>query len=453
MNRKLRLESLEDRRLLAGMGDHVFLDIPDDGEPVDHGPPADIDVPPEMVPPFEDADWIRPIPQEARHFIARLRPVDGRPLDPSVDPPTDPPQGDAPTTPEGESHPEIAPPDHGMPHAGGIARFFLNQEESLLRFRLRVPFVPGVTSADVHLGSPEDGGPTVATLFSIDGGSINGLFIRGELSGDAIEPNNEADFDGTLASLVQRMRDGDTYVEVHSSEHPDGALRGTIHPLSWRPWQNPVNRMDVNGDRDVTPRDLLTIVGDMNDRGARLADIPVDENAPLEPPSVDVTGDNVISPRDALALVEYLTQYGEDLLNQVGVPPEAVSDTLEELQQALQIDQPQTIAEIEDRVAGILSDNGVDIDSLLDKVSETFEQQYRERFSEWIGQADEIAQQMADQFSGISRDWPGLFDEAFQDEGGPIDFGNLSPDGLAMPSFLGFAGGAGQMKPFGGRRR
>ena len=426
--RKLGIESLEARRVLAAIGDQVMLETPDVVEPMPEEMPAELD-----MPPVEDVDWIRPIPQEAHHFVARLRPV----ADPVVDPPaTDAPPTDSANPAEGETDPGRPFP---LPHFGGIARFFLNRDESLMRFRLRIPFVEGVTSADIHLGRPADGGPSVATLFQLQDGTINGLFLRGELTSDDIEANNELDFDGTLASLVKRMRDGDAYVEVHSQSHPDGVLRGKIHPLSWRPWHNPVNRMDVNGDRDVTPLDLLNVVRDMNEKGARVADVPMEENAPMSPPFVDVTGDNVISPQDALALVQFLTQYGEDLLHQVGVPPEAVSDTLDELQQALQFDGdgPQTVAEIEDRIQGILADRGVDVDAILDQVSETWERDYRERFSEWIGQAEEMAQQIADHLGGPTRDWPSLFDEAFNGLADHPLFDGIPGDGIpGLPHFL-----------------
>jgi VCBS repeat-containing protein len=61
-----------------------------------------------------------------------------------------------------------------------------------------------------------------------------------------------------------------------------------------RPWQNPVNRWDVDGDGQIVPADLLEIINYMNGIGANLLDQPRGANASF----YDVNGDNAVSWND-----------------------------------------------------------------------------------------------------------------------------------------------------------
>ena len=73
------------------------------------------------------------------------------------------------------------------------------------------------------------------------------------------------------------------------------------------PWQNPVNRLDVNRDTLVSPFDVLAVINDLNRTGPRPVPIPA---VPSDAPSryLDVNGDNYVSPRDALVVINYLNK-------------------------------------------------------------------------------------------------------------------------------------------------
>jgi hypothetical protein len=52
-----------------------------------------------------------------------------------------------------------------------------------------------------------------------------GMTIRGNLSDSSLKGPMEGK---TLGDLVAAMDSGETYVNVHTAEHPDGEIRGQI---------------------------------------------------------------------------------------------------------------------------------------------------------------------------------------------------------------------------------
>ncbi len=76
----------------------------------------------------------------------------------------------------------------------------------------------------------------------------------------------------------------------------------TIDVSNTRPWRNPSNPLDVNGDGTISPGDVLLIINYLNDRGPSAVPVPT----PDPPPFRDVNGDNFISAADALAIVNHL---------------------------------------------------------------------------------------------------------------------------------------------------
>ncbi len=318
----------------------------------------------------------RPMPIEARQFIAVLRPV--------PKPPAESGNGEQMDgANQGEGEPTRIPEWV----RGGMARFFLARDDAALRYRVRVPNLAGVDSAAVHLGKPGSGGPAVATLFDLNVGELDGIAVRGQLTDDDISPVEELGFDGTVASLVQAMRDGEAYVEVDSADL-DGALRGAVRPLGWRPWHNPLNRMDVTGDKIVTPQDALAVVEDLNEKGARLVEPPMPDEPPVEWMYTDVTGDNVVSPRDALELIQFLTDRAGDLVDGNGnvVLPETISETVEELMGVLEID-PADWPDVDygQVLDNIMNDQSGEVESLLDRLAEDLQNEYERRYAEWTG--------------------------------------------------------------------
>ena len=78
-------------------------------------------------------------------------------------------------------------------------------------------------------------------------------------------------------------------------------------PLNTTPWQNQQNNLDVTGDGEIVPRDVLFIVNYINSNGPGPLPAP-DANQP--PPFYDVTGDNEITARDALLIINFINAQG-----------------------------------------------------------------------------------------------------------------------------------------------
>jgi len=85
-----------------------------------------------------------------------------------------------------------------------------------------------VTAAHIHSGKTGANGPILVTLFKTESPSskpINGILTSGNLT--------NADLEGpmagkTLIDLTKAMELGETYVNVHSEEVPNGEIRGQI---------------------------------------------------------------------------------------------------------------------------------------------------------------------------------------------------------------------------------
>jgi hypothetical protein len=135
------------------------------------------------------------------------------------------------------SHQFIAPlsGDQEVPavdtRARGQAIFRLSKDGLELSYRLIVANLHDVTQAHIHLAPAGVNGPVVAWLYpsgppaQLIPGRSSGVLASGTITAD--------DLVGLLAGqdleeLVARMRAGETYVNVHTAEHPPGEIRGQI---------------------------------------------------------------------------------------------------------------------------------------------------------------------------------------------------------------------------------
>ena len=72
------------------------------------------------------------------------------------------------------------------------------------------------------------------------------------------------------------------------------------------PWQNPLNRFDVNASGTVSPIDVLLVINQLNLGNWREAlPVPVPENN-LYKAYFDVSNDGTVSPLDALLVINFL---------------------------------------------------------------------------------------------------------------------------------------------------
>jgi hypothetical protein len=110
--------------------------------------------------------------------------------------------------------------------ATGRATFRLNRDETELKYELEVVDIEGVTQAHIHMGMPNMNGPVVAFLFgpSDPTGEIDGLLAEGTIAEEDLVGPLAGDFSG----LVERLRMGMLYVNVHTAANPPGEIRGQI---------------------------------------------------------------------------------------------------------------------------------------------------------------------------------------------------------------------------------
>ena len=112
--------------------------------------------------------------------------------------------------------------------AQGQAMFHFWDTDNELLYKLIVSNIEGVTQAHIHCGTEGVNGPVVAFLFgpvSAGGVDANGVLAQGALTDTNI---TDVLCGTTIADLVQSMRDGNTYVNVHTMVNPGGEIRGQI---------------------------------------------------------------------------------------------------------------------------------------------------------------------------------------------------------------------------------
>lgn len=115
--------------------------------------------------------------------------------------------------------------------ATGQTKFQLSRDGTELSFRLNVANIENITQAHIHLAPAGQNGGVVAWLFpdapppELIPGRTQGTLAKGTITAD--------DLVGSLAgleldALVEAMKTGNTYVNVHTSQFPGGEIRGQI---------------------------------------------------------------------------------------------------------------------------------------------------------------------------------------------------------------------------------
>lgn len=110
--------------------------------------------------------------------------------------------------------------------SSGHAEFKLSKDGKELSYKLKVKNISDVNGAHIHKGKKGEDGPPIVMLFTGEKkGKTTGVLSEGKIT----ENDMMGDFKGkTLDDLVKMMRDGDTYVNVHTDANPDGEIRGQI---------------------------------------------------------------------------------------------------------------------------------------------------------------------------------------------------------------------------------
>ncbi|MCA9161779.1 MAG: SBBP repeat-containing protein [Planctomycetales bacterium] len=103
---------------------------------------------------------------------------------------------------------------------------------------------------------------------------------------------------------------GRTAIFALAADTAFGDVDAGLALVNPRPWQNPVNHLNVDNDtgNNVSPIDVLLVINQLNSPGARLLPLPDANFAP--PPYLDVNGDQFVSPIDALLVINHLNNVG-----------------------------------------------------------------------------------------------------------------------------------------------
>ncbi len=106
----------------------------------------------------------------------------------------------------------------------GIATFVDNGAQ--IEYSLSVTGLTGVTASHIHLGAAGVNGGIIFNLFTPNGttGAVNGVIATGIIT----NANNPA---VSLDSLRALFNNGNSYVNVHTTQFPPGAIRDQIRPV------------------------------------------------------------------------------------------------------------------------------------------------------------------------------------------------------------------------------
>lgn len=116
--------------------------------------------------------------------------------------------------------------------ARGQSIFQLRRGGMALDYKLIVATIEDVLMAHIHLWGPDDNGPVAVWLYP-DGpppalieDRFDGVLAEGTITDDDLVGPLD---DGRLSDLLEKMRVGNTYVNVHTEAKRAGEIRGRIH--------------------------------------------------------------------------------------------------------------------------------------------------------------------------------------------------------------------------------
>ncbi len=109
--------------------------------------------------------------------------------------------------------------------AAGEAIVRISKDGNSIYYKLIVSNLRNVTAAHFHMAEEGVNGQVVAFLFSGNIANQNGILAEGHITAeDLIGPLAGMSLD----ELIQRIRIGRIYVNVHTVEIPTGAIRGQL---------------------------------------------------------------------------------------------------------------------------------------------------------------------------------------------------------------------------------
>lgn len=112
--------------------------------------------------------------------------------------------------------------------ANGLAKFQTDENGTQVYYWLNITGLNEITGAHIHNGTAEQNGDVVATLSgpeTAENAQNPVISLKGNITSDKLEGPLAGK---ELSELVSLMSDGTVYVNVHTSEFQNGAVRGQI---------------------------------------------------------------------------------------------------------------------------------------------------------------------------------------------------------------------------------
>jgi hypothetical protein len=114
----------------------------------------------------------------------------------------------------------------------GFAAFSSNAGQTALDFTLLTYGLEDVIQAHIHIGAPDENGPVAVFLFGPADPPVtfDGILAQGTIT-EADLIATPGVFDGTMATLMDHLRAGTAYANVHTVANAGGEIRGTVEGL------------------------------------------------------------------------------------------------------------------------------------------------------------------------------------------------------------------------------
>ncbi len=110
--------------------------------------------------------------------------------------------------------------------AGGEFDLKMSKDGKELTYILKVKDIENVTAAHIHAGKKgEEGVPVVGLFKGPKEGKFSGVLAKGTITDDKLIGPLAGK---TLEDLEKMIKEGDAYVNVHTTQTPSGEIRGQL---------------------------------------------------------------------------------------------------------------------------------------------------------------------------------------------------------------------------------
>jgi hypothetical protein len=113
----------------------------------------------------------------------------------------------------------------------GIAEFLPSANRNMIIYRVNVINIDNITMGDLHIGKSGEFGPVVVTLFKsvtplvfhVVGGSY--FLAQETITSSDLQAHL---YGKQISDLINSMKNGQVYVNIHTKQYPKGEIRGQI---------------------------------------------------------------------------------------------------------------------------------------------------------------------------------------------------------------------------------